>query len=274
MTAVPIETLLRSFRRQVIAIRAVRVLLALVFVAALVWASELPSPGGRRVMFLLGMAGVVVWLWIILGAVRLTREVQAGNILLATGQLDRAEQWLRQSLSRSTLSVQAKILAVQQLASLAFRRDAHQDVVTICRELLRHRLSGVRNLWMLVRLMLADSLLMLGRVAEAYEAMRPIYDVPLSIADRMRLLPIQLRYELAADHPASAVSSLAEKVQIAELMDAERAGLVHALLAEACRRAAMEPERQFLAERARLYCDLAPLAERYPMIAGVAGEEK
>jgi len=86
----------------------------------------------------------------------------------------------------------------------------------------------------------------------------------------MKLLPIQLRYELAADYPAAAAQSLPEKLQIAELLDSPRAALVHALLAEACRRNHMPAQQAFLAERAWLYHDLDQLAPRYPVIALIA----
>ena len=106
--------------------------------------------------------------------------------------------------------------------------------------------------------MLADSLLTLDREAEAYEAMRPMYDLPLSLADRMKMLPLQLRYESAGSPDGLAVESLAEKVRIAELLDSQQAALVHAMLAEACRRQSMSAQSDFLLRRARLYADLEP----------------
>jgi hypothetical protein len=118
--------------------------------------------------------------------------------------------------------------------------------------------------------MLADSLLMLDRAQEAYEALRPVYDQPLSLAERMKLLPVQLRYELAADHSASAVRDLREKARIAELLEPQRAGLVHALLAEACRREGLEPQRDFLARRAAIYTDVPELMRKYPPLARFA----
>ncbi len=267
MSATPLHNLLRTFRWHVAAIRLIRVAALLSFMAVMLWASGLDGSTGHRAAFLFAAAGVVLWILLMLDTIRRAREVQAGSILVATGQLDRAEQWLRDSLQRFSLSLQAKIMACQQLASLYFRKEAHQDVVAICRVLLRQRLGSVRNALINTRLMLSDSLLMLDRVSEAYEAMRPVYDTPLSLADRMKLLPIQLRYELAADHAASAVQGLPEKVQIAELLDSPRAALVHALLAEACRRQSMPRQHEFLARRARLYHDIEPIIARYAVIA-------
>jgi hypothetical protein len=263
---------LRQLRRQVALIRILRVGAIVLVMAAVFWAAALKPPLDKYAMFAVLAGTLLGWVCFIVHSIRVTREVQAGSVLLMTGQLDDAEVWLRRGMERFSLSAQAKLMAGQQLASLRFRRDAHQDVVVICRELLRHRVRQLRQAWVATRLMLADSLLMLDRVGEAYEAMRPVYDAPLSLGDRMRLLPIQLRYELAAEHSASAVGGLAEKVQIAELLESPRAALVHALLAEACRRQRMPGHHEFLAERARLYHDLDLLAERFSVIAPIAAE--
>lgn len=272
MTLTQIQDQLRRFRRQMLMIRVVRAGLLLFVIGAVVWATALPAPGNKQTVFLVAMGSLLLWFLLMVSSARFAQQVQAGSTLLSIGHLDDAEVWIRRALARFSLSARGKMLAGQCFASLFFRRDKHPEVVAICRELLRYRLlARVRSIWVNVRLMLADSLLMLDRVGEAYEVMRPVYDDgPLSLAERMKLLPIQLRYELAADHAGSAVQALDEKVRIAELLDSPRAALVHALLAEACRRRAMPDCQAFLSERARLYHDLDSLAERYPVIAPIA----
>ncbi len=268
-----LQLLLRTFRRQLTAAQAIRALAIAAVFAAILWSGSLPEPQGRRMLFLLLMAGAVFWFLSLLKTVRMARQLQAGSVLIASGQLDRAETWLTQTISRFSLSAQPKLMAGQQLASVYFRRGQYQDAVAICRELLRQRLAGVRGLLVSTRLLLADALLMLDRVGEAYEAMLPVYGDSLSLSERMRLLPIQLRYELSAGHAAHAVQNLPERVQIAELLDPQGAALAHALLAEACRRQQMLPHSAFLAARARLYADLTPIAERYPVIKTVLSAE-
>jgi len=239
-------------------------------VAAVIWAARLPAPSNKRLLFAVFIGSLVAWVLMMLKSAQIGRCVRTAGALLSVGRLDDAEVWLRRVIARFSPSARAKVLAWQQFASLFFRRDDHQSVVAICGELLKHRLSRLRQVWTNTRLMMADSLLMLGRIDEAYEAIRPVYDVPLSLADRMKLLPIQLRYELAADHSSSSVQALPEKLQVAELLDSPRAALVHALLAEACRRNRMPEQQAFLTERAWLYHDLTQLAGRYPLIAPIA----
>ncbi len=265
-----LDELLRTFRQHVKLIRVARVALLAITTVAVLWAVHMPAPDNKRAMFAVFIATLAVWIMSMMNSSRLARCLRTASALTSIGQFDDAELWLRRVIERFSLSARAKLVACQQVASLAFRRDAHNDVVVICGELLKQRLTGLHQVWTNTRMMLADSLLMLDRVPDAYEAIRPVYDAPLSLSDRMKLLPIQLRYELASDHAASAVQGLPEKLQIAELLDSPRAALVHALLAEACRRNNMAEQAEFLTRRAWLYHDLNELAERYPAIAPIA----
>jgi len=273
LTDTALQTTLATFRRQMVTLRVVRLLVVVCFVALFASLSALESPIDKRLSFIALLTLLVGWVLVILRSIRLTREIQTGSVLMAIGKLDDAEVWLKRGMTCFSLSRRTKLMAGEVLASLFLRRGAHGEVIAICRELLRYPLKRLHHMWVNTRLMLADSLLMLDRLAEAYEAILGVYDVPLSLEARMKLLPIQLRYELAAGHAASSVSSLPEKLRIAELMDSEGAALVHALLAEACRRQAMPAQHAFLAERPRLYHHLDKLADRVPAITPIAAAE-
>lgn len=270
MIAAKIEELLRVFRRNLRVSMILRVALGSLFAGIALWALTLSASAGRPVLGLLVVGMLVLWAALLVRSVRLVREIQAGNLLIACGRLDDAEARLGRALGRFLFSERAQLMLFQQLAGLLFQRNRLHEVVAICGELLRHRLERIQGLAFHTRLMLADSLLLLGKVEEAYTAFRPVYDAPLTLAERMKLLPVQLRYELEAGHAAAAAGGLAEKVRVAELLESPRAALAHALLAEACRRQSMTAQQAFLAERARLYHDLAPLAEKYPVIRPIA----
>ncbi len=270
MTPIEIDSLLKQCHRQIKLIRILQGVILIGTAVAVLWASTLPQPLNKQVMFGLFIASLIVWVLSLLNSSQLMRQVRTAGALLSIGQLDDAEIWLLRTLQRFTLSIRTKTLALQHCASLFFHRDAHAEVVKICRSLLGERLVGLKQVWINARLMLADSLLMLDQVNEAYEAIRPVYDTKLSLADRMKLLPIQLRYELAAGYPTAALQNLPEKLQMAELLESPRAALVHALLAEACRRNHMPELEAYLARRAWLYHDLDSVASRYPVIAPIA----
>jgi hypothetical protein len=270
-----LNDLLGRFHRKVAWISGLRLLATLMVIMLVAWSFwEPPFLEGTVTLAIIGGL-LVIWVVLAIGSVHLTRTLQMARVLLSAGQQDNAEVWFRRVMISLSLTPQTQFIACQHLASIYFLRDAHEDVVTVCQELLRHRLGRLKHVWINTRLMLTDSLLVLNRVSEAYDAIRPIYEAPLTLADRMKLLPIQLRYELTANQAAASVQALPEKVRIAELLDSQQAALVHALLAEACRRRSMTAESNFLLRRARLYGDLEPLAQRYalllPMVApGVA----
>jgi hypothetical protein len=260
---------LGTFRRQMLLLRGLRFgAIALLVLGVMVVPQIEAMPTQAMLAILLGVLIVVGLLAI--HSVHVAREVQAGGVLVSIGKLDDAEVWLRRGMTRFGLSGRAKIMAARLLASLLHERGAHEEVIEVCRALLSQPLKRLLEVGVEARLMLADSLLLLGRLGEAHEALMPVYGSSLSLETQVRLLPIQLRYELAAGQVESSVSALREKVRIATLMDSPRAALTHALLAEACRQRNMPAQRNFLAERARLYHDLAPLAQQYPVIAPIA----
>lgn len=265
-----VDILLRRFRRQLLKIRFARLAVIIFVIGTLTALTILPARFSDTTLILIVGAAVILWFLLLGSGVMLAQSLQNAQFLIATGQLDEAELWLNRIINGVALSPGAHYAACQEMAVIAARRDRHEDVVRICSELLRHPLRASSSLETAGRLLLADNLLTLSRISEAYTALEPVYRRPLSLLERMRLLPIQLRYELAADHSGSAAAHLPEKVQIAELLDGSQAALVHALLAEACRREARTTEYRFLAERAWLYGDLTELVEHHSAIEPIA----
>jgi len=269
MNGPAVQQFLSGFRRQLILVRLTRAITFAFFTIAIFWILYNPAQPDQQTAWLLGGFMIILYMLLFFSSARSNRAVQTGNILLAAGRLDDAQVWLQRAISGFSLSAKLNLAAGQSLAAVYFQREAHQEVISICRELLRHRLlRRIQNVWVATRMMLTDSLLCLNRMEEAYEIMRPLYDIQLNLSDRLKLLPLQLRYELAMNHSASAVENLPEKVKLA--LDSYRAALVHALLAEACLRENQNQPHQLLARRAQLYKDLPPLAEKYPMITTIA----
>ncbi len=269
MNPEPLDSLLHRFRRQIILIGALRVLGVLLFAFLIAWSAWQPTFMDKRTPALLVGGILLLWLILAVASINQSRTLQMARVLLGTGQTDNARVWLSRVMTGMSLSPRNQFIACHHLASLFAYKHSHHEVIAVCTELLRHRLVRLRHIVVNTRLMLAESLLSLDRVGEAYEAMRPVYDLPLTLADRMKLLPVQLWYELQAGQAISSVQSLPEKVRIAELLDSQQAALVHAMLAEACRQRAMPAESEFLLRRARLYADLEAIIQRYPVLAPI-----
>lgn len=251
------------------AIRALRVGLVLLLVGMLVGSSVIPADIGRWMMFLALSLPLCLFVVLTVTAAYLAQRLQTAKLLAATGQREEAQVWLGRVMTGWAMSVTIQMMAGQEFAQMLARQKRYTDVIAVCQHLLRYRGRRLSAAWVAVRTILADSLLRLDRVAEAYRALQPVYDKEMSLSERMRLLPVQLRYELATDQSALAAADLPEKLRVAELLDTKQAALVHALLAEACRRERLEHKRAFLAKRAHLYADLAPIADEHPVIAPI-----
>lgn len=269
-----VASVLRVFRRHMMWLKLLRWMGLAAIVAGVFGALGLTHPQHRSLCITLLGALMVGWMLLILRSVRLTREIRAGSLLLGLGRLDDAEVWLRRAITTFSLFKPSKLVAGEMWALLLMQRGRYEDVIDVCREMLRHRLRRMHAVWVNTRLLLADSLLLLGRVGEARQAILPLSLEPLTLEGRMKLLPTQLRCELSSGESAASVAGLAEKVRVAELMESPRAALVHALLAEACRQQGMHCEHSFLAERAQLYHDLAAMADPIPGTAQIPAPDE
>ncbi len=266
----PTDPMAVLLRRQMALTRAARLLLWGTFLAAAGWAGLRDGGRGPQTVVWVLAGGLGVWALAALHGLRIARCVRLGTVLMGLGQLDNAEVWLRRAVGQFTFSTQGKYFAGQQLASLAFARGSYDAAIDLCRVLLRRHPGGTGRQALNVRLLLADALLLRDRPAEAREALGPVYRRRLSLVERMKLLPIRLRCELAVGDAESAARELPEQVRLAELLDSAGAALAHALLAEACRRLGRDIEAAFLRRRAALYHDLEPLVERYPVLTPIA----
>jgi hypothetical protein len=257
-------------RRQMRAAAALRLTAGAVLLAGLVACGLVGSPTRRWIVVGLVLLAAV-WILLSFRGVLLLRRARHGAALLAAGRVEQAQRDLVDVLGRFTLLRSVKIMAGHQLAVATHAGGRYAEAIAICREVLRHRLRGARSAATGLRLILADSLLMLDQIEAAGPVMQAMDAYDLSLADRMTLLPIKLRYQLSAGRDAEAAGSLPDKVRLAELLDSSSAALAHALLAEACRRAHLPQQQHYLLQRAELLADLGPIVGRYPQLLGDLG---
>ncbi len=213
----------------------------------------------------MAILGLMAALWIAMSwrTIKQVRSARTSSTLMAQGRLDEARQQLLQVLEGPSPLRSSKILACHYLAVTAHLANAHREAASISRALLRHRLGSMKGIATATRMVLADALLMLNDTAAAGPVMHDIQQSQLTLTDRMTLLPIELRYQLASDQLEQAVDDLPDKVKVADLLDSSSAALTHLLLAEACRRMDMPQQGQYLLHRARLLADLQPIVEKY-----------
>lgn len=270
MTSLDVDDLLRCFRRRMACSTAARWLIAISVVAAF----AAPAPPGAAAsskfatlwltMVLLG------WLLLVALSIRTARAAHLATTLLAVGRLDEAEQALAGVLRSFSIFRGTLLGASQQLGALLHARREHGHAVKVFQAILRSitgPLNRRQSLEAIVRILWTDCELAVGNLQSAYEALHPVYGIPLRLPERLMLLPIELRYDLAAGHTRHAAENLSAKVRHAELLEASQAAWVHAMLAEACRREGRPDQAEFLYRRAGLYHDLSDLPAALSIIS-------
>jgi len=223
------------------------------------------AQGHANALWYAAMFAALLWILLTVFSVRQVRAANQASAYIASGRLDLAEEQLKSALHQFSLYRAGKLLACHNLAVVVHGRKNYQAAAELCDAVITLHGGVSRSVGRLCRILLADCRLLLGDSASALRAIEPLSlrDPALSLSEQMMLLPIELRCQIAMGQYESAWESLAWKVRLAELLDAPKASLVHALLARACQAAGKTEEASFLQRRADLYHDQKELAEDY-----------
>lgn len=197
-----------------------------------------------------------------------TRLAADSPALIASGQYDEAERRIEQAVRSFVPSRAAKLTTLHHLAALRHAQRRWGESAELCRAILRFRptasLGGVlRN----SRLILADALLESGDVRGAHEAIAGLYTQRLALTEAMNLLVVQLDYESRVGVWEQMMQGVEGKIQMAELLPAERSARAQGMLALAAQRTGRADLAHFLRRRAELLTDVAELTARRPVLS-------
>ena len=128
------------------------------------------------------------------------------------------------------------------------------------RTLLRQRLGSLQPLSKPTLLLLADSLLEMGDLRGAYDAIAGLYRERLSLPEVLNLLAIQLDYSTRISAWQSMLDNVMEKVQLAELMPPAISARCQAAIALAAKKLGRQDLADWLRARAELLTDVQQLA--------------
>lgn len=277
MTTGDAEILLRNLRRDIGISVATRALFAGIFGLGLV-AASLSADAGQRLAFVFGATMIAALGWAVLSAMSVgqLRAASQATYFIAAGQSDLAEQQLRQALGSFSIYANAKLMLCHNLAVIAHGRGDYAAAAKLCDGVLRFPGRLARQSRSTTRMLLADCRLLLNDLAGASAVLEGLRfdDARLSLAQRQMLLPIVVRRDVLAGRFSDAAEHLAAKTKLAEMMDAPRAALVHALLAHACEMVHKAREAAYLASRAALYHDLAEFVPQFPMLASLVSSRQ
>jgi hypothetical protein len=255
------------FRRDVLIGRVARVGMFVLLVAAVA------SMGQSDTSLGLGVVGGAMLLgFIVLEGYRyskFSRQAADWPAMIATGRFEQAERQIDSSLRSFSIYRGAKLLGLHNLAMLRHAQQRWDEAAILCRALLDQQMAMARSLAKPSRLLLADSLLQVGDLNGAYEALSRLYEQRLSLAEAMTLLQLQLEYSWRVGAHAAMVWGLAAKIQLAELMPALSAARTQAYLALAAHRLGQTELADWLGQRVKLLVDAEKFAAEMPGIGEV-----
>ena len=273
MTFEKAQSITRILGRQVFLTRACRALLFIAIIASALLAFFAPVIGlADYADQFWTMAIFTAGSWMVMSILGF-RQVKTANqaaIYIASGRLDLAETHLCDAVLGFNPHPRGKLMACHNLAVVTHGQHDYAAAAELCRCIIKLSGRSLRDMVKLCRILLADCLMEIEQVEAADLAIRPLRAEPdmLSLDQKLLLLPIQLRCDAARGEFQSVVDDMPQKIRHAEMLDAPKAGLCHALLAKACERLNRATEAGFLRERAELYHDIDFDELKIPLASG------
>lgn len=213
-----------------------------------------------------------IWTFLALRSVRVLGQVREGWGALQAGRPDLAESRARKVLASQILLRPATLSALVVLAS-AWRKVRPAEAAQISAFVLTRRERLLVGDRISVQMLLAESLLALGRVEGARAAMLPLYTGRLSLTDSLKLLLLQLRTEARLGAYRSMLDRIEAKVDMADLMSPQEGALTLALLWLAATRVGLVQWTRWLGRRVMLMADWAELCRSECTLKELADEE-
>ena len=227
-------------------------------------------------------AFALIVIWIAMGVLNTRTAAKLPKITaMITQNPQAAESTLAETIGKRPLSSTVRLLLYHRLAMLRMHQQRFAETAAICHAVLSqkskiaetprlaHNAQPASNpdspSWLSsptvnqqtrtnLLLMLTEARLQCGDLTGAYIALRQLHDCRLSLIDRLQLMPLQTRYEIAVGYHTSALRGIHQKIQLAELLPAPQCGLMHALLATAANQAHQVILSDWLIKRAKLLC--------------------
>jgi hypothetical protein len=214
-------------------------------------------------LMILGAIWLTLWYRTMKGS-RLTAE---STSLIASGQFEQAEAQIEQSLRAFSMSPTVKSMSLVNLAILRSARKQWGDAATLCHEVLSSKKGASEQVSKSSRLLLADSLLEMGDLRGAHDALSGLYRHRLTLGEALNLLRVQTSYLSRIGTWREIVRGIATKVELAELMPAAKSAQTQALLALAAKKTGNDDWANWLRRRVELLVDVPDLTRERPILS-------
>jgi hypothetical protein len=164
------------------------------------------------------------------------------------------------------MSRSIKSMSLLNLALVRLAQKRWPDAALLCREVLSGGRKAPEHVSKSGRLMLADSLLEMGDLRGAHEALAGLYNHKLTLAEALNLLRVQTDYLARIGAWGNLFQGVETKVQLAEIMPAAQGAKVQAMLALAARRTGHKAWEDYLRRRVELLADVNELTRERPLL--------
>lgn len=213
---------------------------------------------------LMGLGAVWLTLWY--RTMKGSRMAAESSSLIASGRLEQAEVQIEQTLRSFSMSRAIKSMSLLNLALVRLAQKRWPDTAVLCREVLAIRKGTPDHVSKSSRLMLADSLLELGDLKGAHEALSGLYNHRLTLNEALNLHRVQTEYLARIGAWGHLFQQMQSKVELAELMPTHNSARVQAFLALAAKKTGRADWADWLRRRVELLADVRELTAERPLL--------
>jgi hypothetical protein len=261
-TMIQVDQAIRRVNRSVALTWAIHALLALAVGGGLIVGSILQVPS-----ILLASIPCILWVLLAVNGYRETHNAMRWPMLIASGDLEQAEQEIENAIHGFSVMRSVKLLSLHHLSVLRMAQRNWADAARLSKAMQGHHLSKDGSLKRASLLVLAASAARVGQMHDAYSALQRLRRMPLTLDEQLSLLHAESVYLGRLGAWDALAWRIDVKVRMAELMPTEYAVQTQAFLALAARRTGQSQWTGYLSRRCELLCDVAVLAGEEPVLA-------
>ena len=262
-----VEQLIRRAYNSIRLTRAVRTGLLFLWLFSL-FTSMFADTGSLGNAMLIGVC--VVWVGLSIQARRKANLTTTASQLIAAGQLSEAREVLSGVCRGLCIHKPVLLLACHNLAVILQKQRQWLAAWQFCelvRNWARKKTDEIRILSETVR---AECSLAMNNLAGAYESLSVLSETSLNITGRLSVLQAEITYSIRVGRSDMVMAEVSNKMALAGLLSTEQAGLAHASLALAAQLAGQAARRDWLWQKAGLYCPAEELLAKNPIFEPVA----
>ncbi len=247
----------------------------LIYSLLVLFITDKPEATGGANVILLGVC--IAWVLLSVRARHKAGETTVAGQLIAVGQISQAQEILAGVCRGLCVNKPVQLLACHNLAVTCQRQGYWMGAWQLCELVRASARKKHGEILILSESLRAQCSLAMNNLAGAYESLSVLSAMPLSITERLGFLETEVIYSIRVARSEAVMADLENKVALAGLLPSEQAGMVHAWLALAAQFAKQTARRDWLWEKATLYCPEEQLLARnagWSLVAQAAGLAK